>query len=170
MRWGCRTRNLRRSRIRGIRILRGRWCSRRPVGGLALTTGRGGWWRRLWRISCPKVSRPVRRRRSLKLVLVSSKMFRLTIRRLVAGEVTWRARGGVQAWRRLRPSHVGRETTRLLRLLWRRSQVGLALIVACHDATEQIARPVTDGRGWWLRGAMVLGILARTTASLEFAL
>lgn len=37
-----------------------------------------------------------------------------------------------------------REAARLLRLLWRRRQARAALIVASHNAAEQIARSMAD--------------------------
>lgn len=79
--------------------------------------------------------------------------------------------GRIEAWRSLGTSaKVRGETARLLGLLWRRGQAGTALVVASHDTAEQIAGPVSYRGRRWLRRAMVLRILARATAGLEFAL
>ena len=83
----------------------------------------------------------------------------------------WRAGGWVEPWGSLRATaQVRRKTSGLLRLLRRRRQTWAALVVAGHDAAEQIARPVSNRWRRRLRGAMVLRVLAGATAGLEFAL
>lgn len=57
----------------------------------------------------------------------------------------------------------------MLGLLRRRSQTRTALVVASHDAAEEIAGPVANGGRRGLRGAVVLRVLAGATASFEFA-
>ena len=79
--------------------------------------------------------------------------------------------GGIEAWGPLRASaKVGRKTAGLLGLLGRRRQTRAALVVACHDAAKQVAGPMSYRGRRWLRGAMVLRVLARAAAGLEFAL
>lgn len=62
---------------------------------------------------------------------------------LVVAKVLRRSRSRIQAWRTLRPSKMRRKA-RLLRFLRRRGQSWTALVVSCHDASEQIARAMAD--------------------------
>lgn len=66
-------------------------------------------------------------------------------RRAITAEVLRRARSRIETWWSLGSSaQMRREAARLLRLLWRRRQARAALIVASHDAAEQIARSMAD--------------------------
>jgi hypothetical protein len=59
--------------------------------------------------------------------------------------------------------------TRLLRLLGGRGQARTTLVVSGHDASEQVAWTMANGRWLGLRG-VVLRILARPAARLDFTL
>ena len=87
---------------------------------------------------------------------------------LIAAKVLGRARSRIQPRRTLRPK-MGRKTG-LLRLLRRGSQSWTALVVSCHDASEQIAWAMANRRRLGLRGAVVLRVLTGTTASFKLAL
>ena len=103
------------------------------------------------------------------------KSVKLTVSRrsgLVPTEMLWRARRRVETWRALRASSkLRRHAVRRVGVLGRRSEARTALVgAACHYATEEVARPVSDLRRLRLRWAVVVGALAGAAALLEFAL
>lgn len=90
---------------------------------------------------------------------------------LVATEVLWRAWGRVQSWWSLRTAKLLWHSMSLRWFLWRRSQSRATLgSTTRHDAAKEIAGSMANLWRLWLRGAMVLRVLAGSAASLDFTL
>lgn len=90
---------------------------------------------------------------------------------LVATKMLWRAWGRVQSWWSLRTAELWWHAMSLLWFLWRRSQSWATLgSTTRHNTAKEVARSMANLWRLRLRGAVVLRVLAGSTASLDFTL